>query len=289
MRTRAIRDLAQKSDRDFFDEVATGLDHIARNAIRLEEEVRFLCENRRARGHRILRAVATEEAAKFLILLDAVRCPRRLPEAFSRQLGRFHDHLSKGLYAGCVEWRYWTFGEFKDRIDRERVDFYLDGPNDVDWIFPNEILHTRESTFYVDYVRTDDGHIWLSSDERDRLLETGLPYHEPMVLQLVRSLHAIGFANAAALSVIAGIWRPTEMTLDFDRRALGELNRQTLEALQAKQLLADALEGADQLAIDRWPFPLWSLDLSPIEVDQADLRAMQDERWYREMGVSRDG
>src|SRR5437867_2499498 len=271
MRTRAIRDLAQKSDRDFFDEVATGLDHIARNAIRLEEEVRFLCENRRARGHRILRAVATEEAAKFLILLDAVRCPRRLPEAFSRQLGRFHDHLSKGLYAGCVEWRYWTFGEFKDRIDRERVDFYLDGPNDVDWIFPNEILHTRESTFYVDYVRTDDGHIWLSSDERDRLLETGLPYHEPMVLQLVRSLHAIGFANAAALSVIAGIWRPTEMTLDFDRRALGELNRQTLEALQAKQLLADALEGTDQLAIDRWPFPLWSLDLSPIEVDQADL------------------
>jgi len=105
MRTRAIRDLAQMSDRDFFDQGATGLDHIARNAIRLEDEVRFLYENRRARGHRILRAVATEEAAKFLILLDAVRCSRRRPEAFSRQLGRFHDHLSKGLYAECVEWR----------------------------------------------------------------------------------------------------------------------------------------------------------------------------------------
>ena len=76
MHTKAIKDLAQKSDDDFFREVATGLDYIAQNAVGLENEARFLWENRRARGCRVARAVAVEEAAKFLILVDAVRCPR---------------------------------------------------------------------------------------------------------------------------------------------------------------------------------------------------------------------
>ena len=40
MRTKAIRDLAQKSDDDFFAEVAAGLDYMAQNATALEGEAR---------------------------------------------------------------------------------------------------------------------------------------------------------------------------------------------------------------------------------------------------------
>ncbi len=287
MRQKAIKDLNQKSDDDFFREVATGLDSIAQNAVELEGEARFLWENRRARGFRVVRALASEEGAKFLILLDAVRCPRRPPETFSRQLGRFNDHLSKGLYVESLDWEPATFGDFQSWIDRERREFYLDGPNDVDWIFPNEILHTRERTFYIDYAQTDEGHIWLHPLQADPML--GFPYHEPRPLQLVRSLHGLGFANAAALRVIAEIWRPVRMTPDFHRRDIQHLNRRTLEALQAKGLSAEAPARNTVSVIDRWLFPLWSVDLTAIKVDQADLRAVRDDRWYREMGVSWEG
>lgn len=289
MRTKAIRDLAQRSDGDFFQEVATGLDYIAHHVVGLDDEARFLSENKRVRGRRIARAVAVEEASKFLILLDAVRCPRRPPEMFSRQLGRFYDHLSKGLYAASLDWEPATFGEFTGWIDRERVEFYLDGPNDVDYIFPNDILYARATTFYVDYAETDEGYMWLDPSHRDRILDFGFRYHSPRVVQLVRSLHAVGLANAAALAVIAETWRPIGLTPDFHRRDLRDLNRRTLEALRSKNLLTEAPLGACASVIDRWLFPLWSLDLTPIKVDKADLRAVQDGRWYREMGVSWDG
>jgi len=108
-RVKAIRDLAQCPDRDFFHEVAIGLDLVAQNAFAIEDDARHMWGEKRPRGHAVLRALAAEEAAKFLILLDAVRCPRVPSEAFSGQIDRFDKHLPKGIYAQYCDWEPATF------------------------------------------------------------------------------------------------------------------------------------------------------------------------------------
>lgn len=282
MRPKAIRDLSQLSDPDFFGEVAAGLELVHQNATHLDDDARLLCEAKRAQGCAALSAVAAEEAAKYLILLDAVRCPREPAQVFSRQLGRFNDHLSKGLYAEYCKWRPGTFGEVEQRLADERVEFYLDGPNDVDWIFRNQIIDRRESAFYVDYAQSDDGHRWLYSP-KDYLIDMG--YHPPSVVSLVRDLHAVGFATSGAIAVIADVWRPVVMTSESHWRDLRKLNHRTLEMLNGKGLLAEAPDATYAAVIDHWLFPLSSLDLGLISVSKDDLRKIQDNWGYREMGL----
>ena len=76
MRERALRDVAQLSDKELFATLAEGMDHISatRGVLRglgTHGGSRAWPELRRASEH------AEEEAAKYLILLDAVRCPRQ--------------------------------------------------------------------------------------------------------------------------------------------------------------------------------------------------------------------
>jgi AbiV family abortive infection protein len=160
MRARAIRDLVQLPDKYFFSEVSAGLEHVFHNAARIERDAILLAEQKRSRGSRILMGIAEEEMAKFLILLDAVRCPRVPPESFSQQLSRFNDHLAKGIYAEACNWRPGSLGQLAEYVDDSRQQYYLDGPTGADWIFRNRIIEQRERTIYVDYVDTDEGHCW---------------------------------------------------------------------------------------------------------------------------------
>ena len=75
------------------------------------------------------------------------------------------------------------------------------------------------------------------------------------------------------------------MAPDLHRRDLRNLNRQTLERLRESGLLGDAPERTRERVIDRWLFPLHSIDLSRIPVDKDLLRVARDNYWYREMGV----
>ena len=99
MRPKAIKDLAQFKDSALFSVVAEGLTSIHENATRIEDAARILNEKRNIRCARILESIAKEEAAKYLILLDAIRCPRKPDDRFSKHLSKFNQHLAKGLYA----------------------------------------------------------------------------------------------------------------------------------------------------------------------------------------------
>jgi AbiV family abortive infection protein len=167
VRLRAIRNLSQLNDSELLSEVSEGLRLCVGNALRLWCDARRLRESRRPQGFEILRLFVEEEAAKFHILLDAVRCLRQPADRFARQLGYFNQHLAKGLYA-----EYYNFAspgglaEVRRYMDRDRQALYLDGPNDVDWVFRNDILRKREESIYVDYVAYVDS-------VRDEPLATG--------------------------------------------------------------------------------------------------------------------
>ena len=66
--------------------------------------------------------------------------------------------------------------------------YYLAGPNDVDWIFRNQLLSSREDGLYVDYVRYEDGAAWSTPAGRDVL--GSVP--DTAVQRLVIVLHRLG-------------------------------------------------------------------------------------------------
>jgi AbiV family abortive infection protein len=280
MKTKAIKDLSQLSDKDLFEEIAEGLALVIENATRIEDDSIFLAESAHSRGCEILRSVAEEEAAKFLILLDAVRCDRSAnSDNFSRQLGYFNEHLAKLIYAESSSFRLANFGEIRELIESMREEYYLDGPEGVEWIFPNRIIHERQKKMYVDYIESDGKHNWTSPEplrcfEKGNRIFCKLPTD---VLKLVNALNEAGCTKPDALRVIGFKWRPVKMTDDFPIYKLRELNLETLEALEKNGLLGEQPQKVYTTIVNRWFFPLYSLNLRVEKVDQSSLRNIQKE------------
>lgn len=102
----------------------------------------MLAEAKPPRGAWILDQLASEEAAKFLMLLDAASCPRELLKG--HLVRRFYDHLTRAIYVAACHWKPGSFREFRSYVERERQSHYLDGPNGLDWIYRNS---SREAFF----------------------------------------------------------------------------------------------------------------------------------------------
>jgi AbiV family abortive infection protein len=273
MRPRATKDLCQLSSFDFLDAISEGLTIIATNVDALWKDVLTLQSNKQYHGARVLRAIAEEEAAKFLILLDAVRCPSR-DGLLAGQLDRFGNHLAKGLYARACGMRPVTLRDLQEYMDDCRREFYLDGPTGTDWILRNEVFDDREGALYVDYVEVGGDHNWL--DPADTAAMSGSST-EPAAVQLLRHLHDAGLATASALAIIADVWRALELTPDTHCTTVRSTNRETLERLDDKKLLNDVGGSALSLILTEWQFPMYSLDLSLIKVDKERLRELQAE------------
>ncbi len=281
MRTKAIQDLNQLSDDQLFHEVAQGLDLILENAIQIEKHSLYLSENGKTRGYKILQVIAAEEAAKYLILLDAIRCPRSQGKFFSRQLGHFDKHLAKGIYAHYYELRLATFGEVRQWIKSEQEEYYLDGPEGFEWIFRNEIIQKREESFYVDYIESDNEHIWLSPKRYDTIENTtSLGIITPPALKIAQALGEVGCNNSKALALIAEFWRPIAITDDLSLSQLRNYNSQTLEKLESHNLLCTLSKSIFSKRIDEWLFPLYNVDLGIITVDKSKLRQIQECRAF---------
>lgn len=272
MRVRAVRDLSQLSDAEFFVSVAQGLSLVLNNAVKLHDGATLIAQTKGSNACRVLDAVAEEEAAKFLVLIDAVRCPRQPGERFVRQLGRFSDHLAKGLYSDACGWRPSTLGQLQEYIDGCRQEFYLDGPNDLDWIFRNDVIQRREGALYVDYVSTDEGHDWTNPGEYEGFLT---PTYEPMSLKMARHLSHVGLSTPAGLSVVASVWRTSALNARTRWSDIRTLNLRTLEALQAEGLLIELSNDMYSWIVNDWQFPMYDLDLSMVPVKLDDLRERQ--------------
>lgn len=282
MRPRAIKDLTQLADAELFVELARGMRLCLVNALRLWRDARRLLVANRPQGFNILCSCLEEEAAKFHILLDAVRCPRQSASVFSRQLDYFNQHLAKGLYA-----RYYDMfspadlAEIRRHIDGERKALYLDGPNDVDWVFRNDILRKREEAVYVDYVAYADSsrneHYWHCPDTR--LMRLGNWSCRPRVLEVALALHGIGVTDERALAMVADLWRNAPMDDSIKWPTLRERNLWTIEMLDQAQLLRSRPKRIYALVAEHWLFPLFPLDLTEERVSLADLSDAQ-RAWY---------
>ncbi len=270
MKQKAIQDLAQLTDEDLFAEISNGMNLATTNAQSIEQDAMRLYDSK-SNSYDILMSVAREEAAKALILLDALRCPRESPH-FSRQLKRFNDHLAKGIYAEMCDMRPAIKEELCRYLDMEREQFYLDGPNDVDWIFPNRILHTRERNMYVDYIESDGEHYWLNPFRLDK----AFGHHTPMVVAISAALKGTRCTEPCALREIARIWRakPVENAMSYS--ALRQLNYDTLVSLEKHGVIDASEQDAVGLIVNHLPFPVYDTDLSLVKNDKKALETARE-------------
>jgi len=277
MKHRAIKDLNQLADSEFFQEISKGLDAIYENCFELNKTYGLLIQNNNYRGARVIKNVLIEEAAKYLILIDALRCPRKNNDKeFTRQLEKFNDHLAKGVYAELCNWSPDTYNRLCEYIESQLDQFYLDGPNGVDFIFRNSIISTREQAMYVDYAQIDDTHSWLTPQQDDEMDNLFPPRGSmPAVVKVVMALHDAGISKIESILSFSIFWRGIVFDGNTHYQQFKNANHEFLKILDNQGLLQGASEDTFSLIINKMPFPLYKEEMKEKKIKLSDLKEKQ--------------
>lgn len=278
----AIKDLAQFNDTELFEIVSEGASHIVKNASRLDEAAKKLSGADDYHTSRILRHFASEEAAKVLVLLDVVRCPREKSQEKARTLECFSDHIGKAVYAQACEWRPANFQNVVSYVKKARAPYYLDGPSGHDWIFQNHIQESRENLLYVDYIRdiTEENEprerYWAYPHDEQFTIDTIFDYYTPpSSVTLALALHSAKITTVSGLRVIAEIWRSFVPTPDTSISELTDRNLHTVNTLLERGVLdMNKLESSQHYTLSNWPFPLWSLPVGKERIKHTEQQAI---------------
>ena len=121
---RAILNLGQLSDIALYESLSEGMPLIVDNATSLDEIARRLHSEGEFRASEVFCGFAKEEAAKILILIDYVRCPRSF-ERRAQVLKRFYGHVAKRIHAMACEFpNIWSFDELSKFVESECSPYY---------------------------------------------------------------------------------------------------------------------------------------------------------------------
>lgn len=276
---RAVYELAQLADKELFGEISQGLRTVVGNALNLWRTSKVLFRHDRRQGCEILRLFAEEEASKFFILIDVVRCPRQERYLLKQQLNYFYDHLAKGIYTQHYESVPADFREVKGYVENFRQAHFLDGPEGFEYIYKNTILDRREELLYTNYVRSDNGCYWVNPR---RTLIVPSWETEPEILRTARLMCRMGFANPNSLEQIAIQWRKFPLN---DTTHWGEIrnqNYETIKTLQELGLIRETNTADVEIVLDRWNFPLYPLNLRQLpEENLVEVRKDMQASWER--------
>jgi AbiV family abortive infection protein len=263
-----------------FGVIAEGLSLLAEHVGTLHSDLLQLMENDRPRSAAVVDSLASEEAAKMLILLDVVRMGWADQDAVRRQIKYFYNHLARGIYAWVASGRPADLKEIRGYADSLRRSLYLDGPNDVDWIFRNEIVAEREETLYVDYLAAEHKNFWTTPASRDRY-QTSLPNR---VVEIAVALDRIGCTKIESLEIISRAWQGVTINDKTHWTVVKKINRQIFAELQSQGLAKSDLTRRHLfLAEEHWTFPLTDLALDEIKVTSESLQAKR-ESWLGNYG-----
>lgn len=271
MEPKRVGTLVELGDAELFEELSIGMNGLYEHASNLNGAAKTLFAANEGHGGEVLQALAEEEAAKFLMLLDAARCPKQVLGAHLR---KFYDHLAHLLYAEAVDLTgIQYFGELREYLERERTSYHLDGAVALEFVMRNQQLWARDETLYVDYVGKDKGQRYWTNPlrwEHDRALSA---------LWLADAMVGVGLASKGSLTVASTIWR--DVTVDDGMRWTDrdKLNREVLETMQGKSLLRNQSEDFYYRVIERWQFPMYSIDLREDTVDYNAIKRQSEASW----------
>jgi hypothetical protein len=223
---------------------------------------------------------AEEEAAKILILLDAVRCPPNRQKDLTRTLSNFYNHLARLIYAAASGWHAATLPELTRYVDHDRTSHYLDGQYEPEFLFRNGLLDEREGFLYADLVDEDGTLTWRKPGPRfggvpieHDILGSNVPWFH--ALPLVEALSRVGILTLEGLKVVARIWQPLKLDHETHRQELNPLTHRTLETLHDRGCWSGASD-EDVLRVMDWQFPMYSLEFTEIRVTEDAIQRERD-------------
>jgi len=283
MRTRQFKQLAGKGFTQRLPLLIEGLAAIATNVRRIAAELDVCVDAQAYRAAELLRNIGREKAGKFLILIDSCRSPGSPQATISRQLDRAGNHLAKLIYAQVADYSIASQPELLRAIDGHRQKLYLDGPNDYDWIFPNELITERENALYVDLVESEGVLGWSSPRNDER------PVTAPKSLRLVEAIMNTGIVSQPGLTLLQEAWRGFDPTADTHHNEWARRSRAALEAFAAQHEVCDDWGNAAGWVAYEWPMPMVALDIAEVTVTAEELskrrEALHKASMVREYGL----
>lgn len=253
--------------------VLEGLLDIGENVAILGDELERCNAARAFRAARLVHNAGHEEAGKFLVLVDVFRAPEAGQAAIARQFRRAGDHLSKLIYAQMSDYSIGSQSELVKAVDHHRKGLYLDGPNDYDWIFRNELLSERERALYIDLVDAEGSLQWWTPVDYE------MPIPVPFSIRLVRDLMSTELLTPAGLEVLEEAWTGFDAQKECH---CTEWQRRTEEALltfpQANESEGTLNASADFIT-RHWLMPMVELAVEIQKVSQDELVARREDAY----------
>ena len=231
----------------------------------------------------VLSGHAVEEAAKILILMDAVRCPKKLiSEHIGKIVGWFYDHLARLIYAEVIGWRPTHITELRKYVRPLRLSHSVDGEIG-EFIFPNWSLYMRESQMYADIACEEGKDPYWNAPSSVTL---GMAPFEPPALTLTKAMSALGLFSAKGLIATSEIWSTTTFSDSEDCRDALSLTRKLVNRLVEQDIPTQSAtdEHVGTLA-HLWQLPMYDFDFELIDVPLEKLKKEQDRILFSEMGL----
>jgi hypothetical protein len=233
----------------------------------------------------VLEGFAKEEAAKILILMDAVRCPvKLLPARIGTIVDWFYDHLARLIYAESIAWAPMHVTRLREYVKDHREAHYVDGFAGQ-YILPNWNVYRRESQLYVDVQAFEDGEPHWSAPIGHR---HGFLHYVPPILRLVEAMSAAGIFTARGIKATSEVWSKVEFKDTENREDCERLTQELLGRLIAEKLPSPAATHDHVNALFRlWQLPMYDFDFTQICVPLDELREEQDRLLWSEIGDPR--
>lgn len=238
------------------------------------------------REAKVLENYADEEAAKILILVDAVRCPPKLiASRLNKIVGWFYNHLARLIYAEAVSWKPTHLAELRGYVDRQRRGHYLEG-HAGEYIAPNWAIYQRESLLYADVEAYQDGKLEWSAPRDPPYGHFGS--FRPHALRVVEAMEQVGMFAPAGLKAVSDIWGGLEYKDKEDHNDGRKLTEQLLMRLHAEGQILDTANGEHVGTLyNDWQIPMYNLEFSLIPVSLEELEAEQERELWSMVGDPR--
>jgi len=223
----------------------------------------------------VLQGFGEEEAAKALILMDAVRCPRRLiASKMGAIVGWFYDHLSRLIYAEACSWRPGDVGELREYVDSSRKTHDLEGYVG-EYIVPNWNLYERESRLYADIEADESGGLSWSNPLESAYTSDSEPF-KPISLMLAETMAVLGIFTLAGLKATSEIWDEEEFAEQQGPADAHRLTRELVNRLIQEELPSEkATDEHVRTLFNFWQLPMYNLDFKKIPVSLEELEEEQ--------------
>jgi hypothetical protein len=285
---RQARRMCQLSEKNRLSIIAEGLPIILNSAQGFWKASQQL--DALPREAKVLESFADEEAAKILILMDAVRCPPKLVSSrLNVIIGWFYDHLARLIYAEAASWKPMHLAQLREYVDRQRRGHYIEGYAG-EYIMPNWAVYSRESGLYADVEASQDGELHWSSPCQPYDSGDFRPFRSflPPALRVAEAMQQLGLFTASGLKATSDIWGAVEYREGEDRQGGEGLTEALLRRLRTEGLMTDTAQDEHVRTLyGDWQIPMYNLEFSLIPVPIEQLRAEQEAEYWSMVGDPR--